>query len=132
MRSLRFNFGSSCAVGIVSLFVIFLAVSAPHRVHHFFEKLPFTAADTRSHAQDHHYDEAGRKGHSHGEERGTSEPQQADCVMQSVAQQSHISSVQLIEIPFLEVVSPRNAGYRIIISASFNPSPFSQRAPPAI
>jgi len=131
VRSLGFNLRSSCAVGIVSLFVVFLAASAPHRVHHFFEKLPFPVADTRSHAHDHHHDQVGDKGHSHGHERESSEPQQADCVMQSVVQQSHLSSVQLIEVPFLEVSSVPKAAHRVIISASFNPSPFSQRAPPA-
>jgi hypothetical protein len=131
VRRLRFNLRSSCAVGIVSLFVVFLTVSAPHRVHHFFEKLPFTVADTRSHDHDHHHVEAGDKRHSHGEERGSSEPQQTDCVMQSVAQQSHLSSVQLIEVLFLKVGSAPNPYHSAIILASFNPSPFSQRAPPA-
>jgi hypothetical protein len=122
VRSLGFNLRSSCVVGIISLFVLFIAASAPHRVHHFFEKLPFPVAETHSDGHDHHA----------GDERESSEPQQAGCVMQSVAQQSHISSVQLIEGPFLEVSSAQNADHRVVISASFNPSPFSQRAPPTI
>jgi hypothetical protein len=130
VRSVVFNLRSGCAVGIVSLFVLFLAASAPHRVHHFFEKLPAPAAETHSHAHDHHHP-AGDRGHSHGHEGESSDSQQADCVVQSVAQQSHITSVQLIEVPFLEVSSARNVDHRVIISASFNPSPFSQRAPPA-
>jgi hypothetical protein len=132
MRSFGFSLRAGCAVGIAFLFVLFLAASAPHGVHHFFEKLSFPVGATHSHAHEgHHHHESGNKGHSDGQERESPEPQQADCVIQSVAHQSHISSVQLIEIPFLEVSSAPDADHRVFISALFNPSPFSQRAPPA-
>ena len=48
MRIISKNFLSACALGIISCFVLFLAASAPHRVHHLFENLP------KPHGQDHH------------------------------------------------------------------------------
>jgi hypothetical protein len=129
VRSLVLNLRSSCAVGIVSLFVLFLVASAPHRVHHFFEKLPFPVAETHSHAHDHPTSDTSQ---SHGQDHESRQPQQSDCAMQSVAQNSHVSSAQLIEIAFLEISSAQKADHRVVISTSFNPSPFSQRAPPTI
>jgi hypothetical protein len=128
VRSLVFNLRSSCAVGIVSLFVLFLTAAAPHRVHHFFEKVSLPKAENHFHAHHHH---AGDKGHSHGDDHEPPQPQQSDCAMQSVAQNSHLASAQLIEVPFLQISLARNYDRGVIATKSFNPSPFSQRAPPA-
>lgn len=34
------NLRATCSLGIIATFVLFLAASAPHRVHHLFEELP--------------------------------------------------------------------------------------------
>jgi hypothetical protein len=50
--------------------------------------------------------------------------------MQSVAQNSHLASAQLIEGPFLQTSVARNPDHGVTATGSFNSSPFSQRAPP--
>jgi hypothetical protein len=116
------NFRSICALGIVSLFVLFLTASAPHRVHHSFEQPQFPVA---------HDHDAADKAHSHGHDQDSPKPQQSDCAVQLVAQNSHVSSVQLIAVPFLEIALAHKPDLGIIASSFFDASPFSQRAPPA-
>ena len=128
MRAVFRNLRSICASGIVSLFVLFLTVSAPHRVHHIFEQSPFPFEHTPSHANDHNADDAT---HSQGQDHNSPKPLHSDCALQSVAQNTHISSAQLIELPFLEIACLCNADHRIVASSFFDASPFSQRAPPA-
>jgi hypothetical protein len=127
MRAVFRNLRSICASGIVSLFVLFLTVSAPHRVHHIFEQPP-PVAQKYFHGHDH---EAGDKDHSRGHDHESPNPRHSDCALQSVAQNTHISSAQLIEVPFLEIALVRNPDRRIVASSFFDASPFSQRAPPA-
>jgi hypothetical protein len=122
------NFRSICALGIVSLFVLFLTASAPHRVHHFFEQLQFPVAHKHSHGHDH---DAADTAHRHAPDHDSPKPQHSDCVVQSVAQNSHVSSVQLIEVPFLEIALAHKPDPGIVASSFFDASPFSQRAPPA-
>lgn len=127
MRTVFRNFRSICAVGIVSLFVLFLTASTPHRVHHIFEQPP-PVAQKHFHGPDH---EANDKDHSQGHDHDSPKPQHSDCALQSVAQNTHISSAQLIEVPFLEIAHVRNPDRRIVASSFFDAAPFSQRAPPA-
>ena len=121
------SFRSGCALGVVSLFVIFLAASAPHRVHHFFENLPL-----HIHSNSHN-DHSGDNDHSRspGNDQESPQPQQSNCAVQSVAQNSHVSAVQLIEIPFSEIALAHKPDPGIFTSSFFDASPFSQRAPPA-
>ena len=127
MRTVFRNCRSICAVGIISLFVLFLTASAPHRVHHIFEQPP-PVAQKHFHGHDH---EANDKDHSRGHDHDSPKPQHSDCALQSVAQNTHISYAQLIEVPFLEIAHVRNPDRRIVASSFFDASPFSQRAPPA-
>jgi hypothetical protein len=127
VRTTFHSFRSVCALGIVSLFGFFLAASAPHRVHHLFEKPSFPAAN--NHAHDHHTADTD---HSHSGNHESRQPQQGDCAMQTAAQNTHLSSPQLVEVAFLQISLPRNPDRRVIATRSFNPSPFSQRAPPTI
>jgi hypothetical protein len=199
------QFRSICSLGIIASFVLFLASSAPHRVHHFFENLSYSGdllherehalfltasnqaldlgnQDHRSHVQLASEEHRGHK-HGHPHHRGDSSPgknhkhdhkdhqhfqtqseafnaphsperptasaapihantpnddahhdnsAQTVCLLQVAAQHSQLSSVQLLEILFLGIeierrVSPPAAAFSI-----YNPSPFSQRAPPAI
>lgn len=127
VRTVFRNCRSICAVGIISLFVLFLTASAPHRVHHIFEQSAFPAEDTHAHANDHDLDDAT---HSHGQDHDSPKPLHSDCALQSVAQNSHVSSAQLIEVPFLEIARPCDPDRRVAAASFFDASPFSQRAPP--
>ena len=48
MKIISRHLRSTCSLGIIASFVVFLAASAPHRVHHLFENLP------KPHGHDHH------------------------------------------------------------------------------
>jgi hypothetical protein len=102
----------SLAAANIFFLLYFLAVSAPHRVHHFLEQVPST--QDRDHTHD----------------RAPPMSKQNDCVVQSVAQHAHLSSVQLLEMPFLEFWGASNHARAIVETSFFDASPFSQRAPP--
>ena len=177
---------SSCAVGTIALFVLFLAASAPHRVHHFFadfqltqaaRKVPAGApalASPRKHelgterhakapsAEIHRHDDGAIHVQRSTELRRHTQPSQSsgapdhdslipeashanaprddahhdnsaqtDCVMQSVAQNSHLTPIQAIEIVFPELEVEAHPDLMTARRSHFNPSPFSQRAPPS-
>jgi hypothetical protein len=114
---------STCSFGTAILFVIFLVASAPHRVHHLFEE----ASASSEHGHSHHAAPSSDSGH---EPHPQSRSQQADCALQSLAQNAHLFGVQLLAISFTEfTIEPQLAGPAARLS-SFNPAPFSQRAPP--
>ena len=57
---------------------------------------------------------------------------QTVCLLQNAGQHSHLSNAQLVEITFLSIESeerPDGSSFRL---SRFNPSPFSQRAPPKV
>ena len=78
-----------------------------------------------------HADDAADAAHSHVPDHDLPKPQHSDCAIQSVAQNSHISSAQLIEVPFLEIALAHKPDPGIVAISFFDASPFSQRAPPA-
>jgi hypothetical protein len=197
VKPIGYNFRSACALGIISCFVLFLAASAPHRVHHLFENLQYpgevveeqtrTLSLTASsqavdvgdqahkshdhlangdHGHHHGYHSHSRGNnhkHDHGELQTQSQavnaaqsqehatlpdaPRHANtpnddahhdnsaqtvCLLQASAQHSHLTSIDLHEIPFTGTGSagdPARAGAAFSI---YCPAPFSQRAPPAI
>lgn len=114
-------------IGIVTVFGLFLASSAPHRVHHFFERLP---AAEYSAAAGHGHDHAEGAEHGGGDHQERPNSQSTDCLVFSVAQNSHASLVQPFAIFAVEHAIALQGDQAISESRSFNPSPFSQRAPP--
>jgi hypothetical protein len=110
-KSMSFSRQSVAAANILFL-LYFLAASAPHRVHHFLEQVP-SSQDT-GHTRDH----------------ASPQPKPSDCAVQSVAHHTHLSSVQLLEVPFLEFLVAPNRTRGIVVTSFFDASPFSQRAPP--
>jgi hypothetical protein len=138
---------STCSLGIIASFVVFLAASAPHRVHHFFENLP------KPHGQDHHTHSSIQSGTTSAVDHDTNDHEhcaspahagtthddqnhngtaQTVCLLQSAAQHSHLSSAQLVEIAFLSIESEERPDRPSSRLSPFNPSPFSQRAPPKL
>jgi hypothetical protein len=57
---------------------------------------------------------------------------QTICLLQAAAQLSHVSSFELLEIPCFGMENERRASRPVATFSLHNPSPFSQRAPPAI
>jgi hypothetical protein len=137
------NLRSALAIGIVSLFVLFLTVSAPHRVHHLFENLRepnhhghHVHAAIRSHAASAVHEHA--RAHSAGPfhtlatyaDQNHDDTPQMVCLLEGAAKHSHLSTVQLIKVAFFGIESEERPQDSILVLSLFNSSPFSQRAPP--
>lgn len=109
-------------------FLFFVLYSAPHRVHHFFEQTPLALANNVGGPDaDNSAHEAG---HSHGGVPKAPRTNSADCAVLSLAQNAHAFTPPLLALS-LQVIACAHVGDLTVFSAdSFNPSPFSQRAPP--
>lgn len=114
-------------LSIAAVFGLFLVSSAPHRVHHFFERLPTADHYTfATHAHDNA--EGTERSDSNQHKRPTSQP--TDCLVLSVAQNAHASLVQAFSFAPIECAVTHQQDQEISIAISFNPAPFAQRAPP--
>ena len=106
------------ALAIGSLFLLFLSVSQPHRVHHFFEGLGHAHDETQ----------VDPESHEHGQ--NPTKPAQTDCAIQSVAQSCHLGQAALAALPFveshLESFRPQTRQWVDLFTAFL----FFQRAPP--
>ena len=147
MKIISRHVRSTCSLGVLCCFVLFLAASAPHRVHHLFENLPNTDGhDSHVHrsiqsgttsAVDHdtnhdeHSASPARAGSTHKDQNHDGSAQTV-CLLQSAAQHSHLSNAQLLEIAFLSIESEERPDGPSPRFSPFNPSPFSQRAPPTL
>jgi hypothetical protein len=106
------------ALALSSLFLLFLSLSQPHRVHHFFEGLGHTRDETQVDSDN----------HDHAQDQ--SKPAQTDCVVQSVAQNFHIGQAELVGLPFVEShLESFHQGTSQWVDL-FTAFPFLQRAPP--
>jgi hypothetical protein len=115
------------SLSVAAAFWVFLVVSAPHRVHHFFEQFPATEQRV-GHAHAHaHADGSQHRHHDHHDSRPK---QQNDCVVLTVAQNVHASLVQVFDFAVIASAVARYGESLVTAVSSFNPSPFSQRAPP--
>ena len=106
------------ALTLSSLFLLFLSVSQPHRVHHFFEVY------THSHDKP----EVDSENHDHGDDQ--TKPAQPDCAVQSVAQNCHLGQAALVPLPVIESHSESfepQTNQWVDLFTSFS---FFQRAPP--
>jgi hypothetical protein len=191
------NPSSFCAISIVSLFVLFLTASTPHRVHHLFENLSYSgevsqkqtqpltlttfAPAGRSGFQNYLSGHPGHRHHGHHPREhlggGNNHPQdpaaqhlqpqaqtahvspdqkyspasevpraandphddahhdnsaQTVCLLQSAAQHSYLFAVQLLDISFRGHESQERPDPSLLTFSTFNPAPFSQRAPPKV
>jgi hypothetical protein len=143
VRIISRNFHSVCSLGIISCFVLFLAASAPHRVHHLFENLPKTHPrdhhihpSTQSSATDHTHGDAHSAGPLHADtthdDQNHDGTTQTICLLQGAAQHSHLSTAHLVTVAFLNIESKERQEGPFLRLSPFNPSPFSQRAPPKV
>jgi hypothetical protein len=101
-----------------SLFLLFLSLSQPHRVHHLFEGLGHVHDTTQVDTDN----------HNHGE--NPAKPAQTDCAIQSVAQNCHAGQAESVE--FYHFV-PLHESFDLPIAPLIDPLIFEsllQRAPP--
>lgn len=128
IRTLSLESRGRARAAVAAAFLFFVLYSAPHRVHHFFEQAPFAPAERDLHALT--SDPAGTRGHDHERESPQSEP--TDCAAQLAAQNTHFAAPAPIAFPFTEIIRAQSEIGAVAWAASFNPSPFSQRAPPPV
>ena len=114
-------------LSIVSVFGFFLASSAPHRVHHLFERFPVAE---NSLADKHAHEHAHGAAHEDSDHQTRPTPQAPDCFVLSIAQNAHASVVDAVAVVVFERRFAVQGDQAIAETQSFNPSPFSQRAPP--
>jgi hypothetical protein len=119
---------SLCLQAALSLF-FFLVISAPHRVHHFFDAFQSPSIELGESTETHNH--ATNNNH---ENRHKSPPasKPADCFVLSVAQNVHGLSASPLDLPVIEQTFAREDNRSPGIVSSFDPSPCSQRAPPLI
>jgi hypothetical protein len=115
-------------VAVAAAFLFFVLYSAPHRVHHFFEQRPVAAAQDNNQAW--HSDPSAANGHDH--EREPPQPKPTDCTAQLAAQNTHFAAPSPIAFPFAEIIRAQSEIGAVTRAATFNPSPFAQRAPPPV
>ena len=148
----RFNTASTArwAWGTISFFVLFLVTSVPHRVHHLLENLPFpadlsefqknadeitpiSAIHRHSHPGDHSEHDP-LPLHANAPKRDTQHDKstQTECLIQTVAQNSHLTRVPIVTVTFLGIECAANHQQAFEPSFYFNAAPLSQRAPPQI
>jgi hypothetical protein len=135
VKQTRLNQKPGLALVTGWFFVLLLASSAPHRVHHAFEDLDFSqksSADATTGSNGHtHNDENSEHdpdGHEHDHSSGGSA--KTDCVAQAVAQNFHFAPAPATEVSYLELESETQPAVTLAPHYQFRPSPFSQRAPP--
>ena len=101
-----------------SLFLLFQSLSQPHRVHHFLRAMVTHTMKLRLIQT------------ITSQDRDQTKPAQANCVLQSVAQNCQLGQVELVELRFveslLEAFQPKATPW----VDSFTSFPFFQRAPP--
>lgn len=112
---------SNVALATAALFAFFLAASAPHRVHHFFEENYFPLESVEHSGNEHHHE------HPH---KHAPEPEPIKCPVYSVAQHSQVSIVQSFEITLVQTLIAGCVNCPVVRLSSNRPSPISQRAPP--
>jgi hypothetical protein len=108
-----------CIVIVVSsLFLLFLGLSQPHRVHHFFDAGGHAPGGVDSESEK----------HDHGQNQ--SKPAQTDCTFKTIVQNCHLGQAALVQLPSahsaVKTFRPQAKPW-IDPFASF---PFLQRAPP--
>ena len=107
------------ALALSSSFLLFLSLSQPHRVHHFFEGKHRSHDSSRADSDNHH------------EDPRPTNPAQTQCAVQSVTKSCQIGQVELVRLAFVESqVESFHPHPRSWVN-SFTAFSFFQRAPPS-
>jgi len=117
-----------CLQAAVSL-LLFLVLSAPHRVHHFFDQFTSHQPTELATAQ----------GQDHGESRHENNPpvpvpasQHNDCVVLTATQNAHALAAASLDLMIFTAAVEHTHKDSTDSALPFNPSPCSQRAPPLV
>jgi hypothetical protein len=106
------------AIIFAGFFLLFLSLSQPHRVHHFFE----------GHAHSHDEPHVDSDNHPHGEDQ--TQPVQTHCAIQSVNQNCHLGQLDLVQLSSAESLAESFHPQTSPWIDSFAAFSFLQRAPP--
>jgi hypothetical protein len=121
-------------LALAAAFLFFVLYSAPHRVHHLFENLPSSQAGDHETAPVAAASVGHEHGHDHHSGPESSDPgrssAKSDCVALSIAQNSHLSFYQSLEIAYHPLKIKAQADPPVIAAYHLSRSPSSQRAPP--
>jgi hypothetical protein len=110
-------------------FLFFLISSEPHRVHHFFEESQLTKAKNVN-SDDRQNSTHEAAGQDHNRVPQAPARNSGECAVLSLAQNAHGFTAPVIALPFQTVACAHAADLTVFSTVSFNPCPFSQRAPP--
>ena len=122
---MRIGYSTFTALFTATLFVFFLTGSAPHRVHHLFEKI------AHSNPQDSHSQRLSLSTRdSENKTHHRSGPGQTDCPIQQTAQSCQFSPVELVALHFLNEEVNESSVEAPIPFGRLTPFRFSSRAPP--
>lgn len=117
-----------CLQAAVSL-LLFLVLSAPHRVHHFLE--PFASPQSTELATA-SVDDHGDSRHENNSPVPAPTSQQTDCVVLTATQNAHALTAPSFALTIFSAVVDHPHQDSTHSAFSFNPSPCSQRAPPLV
>jgi hypothetical protein len=117
-----------CLQAAVSL-LLFLVLSAPHRVHHFFDQFAWHQPTELATAQSHDHD-----GNRHENNRSVPVPasQHNDCVVFSATQNVHALAASSFGLTIFTAAVEHTPKHSAHSAFSFDRSSCSQRAPPLV
>jgi len=122
---MRAGHSAATALFTTTFFVFFLTASAPHRVHHLFEKI------SHSNPQDGRGQRIGIfTGGTENKTHGRSGPGQTNCPIQQTAQSCQISPIELVALYFLNQEINESSIKVPISFGRVTPFRLSPRAPP--
>jgi len=117
-----------CLQATVSL-LLFLVLSAPHRVHHFFDQ--FASDQPAELATAHSHDHGGSR-HENNPSVPVPASQQTNCVILTATQYAHALAASSFDLTIFTAPVENTQKDSTHFGLSFNASPCSQRAPPLI
>jgi hypothetical protein len=109
--------------------LLFLVLSAPHRVHHFFEQFaaPQTTEIVSTNVHDH-----GDSRHENNSPVPPPTSRQTDCVVLAATQNTHSLAALSFDLTIFTAAVEHTQIDSIDSAFSFNFAPRSQRAPPLV
>jgi len=109
--------------------LLFLVLSAPHRVHHFFERFTSPQAIGLANAGVHDHGDSRHENHSPVPAPAS---QQNDCAVLAATQNTHSLAALSFDLTIFAATVEHTHKDATHSAFSFDPSPCTQRAPPLL
>lgn len=109
--------------------LLFLVLSAPHRVHHFFEQFTSPQSIGLANASVHDHGDSRHENHSPVPAPAS---QQNNCAVLTATQAAHALAASSFELTIFAAPVEHKRIESTHSALSFNPAPYSQRAPPLL